>query len=132
MALEGRLDEQGIPRLATHGWPKTYPVSLWEAVEHYLEDGLQNVLCTDISRDGALNGPNLELYVAFSRRYPKLSLQASGGVRNLADLEQTTKTGASAAITGRALLDRRISQLDIESFLPHAQLPGSCSETATT
>ena len=120
LALDVRFDEQGIPRLATHGWTKTSPVSLWDAVDDYLEDGLQNVLCTDISRDGALNGPNLELYDAFSSRYPELSLQASGGVRNLADLEQTAKTGASAAITGRALLDGRISQQEIESFLQNA------------
>ena len=120
LALDVRFDEQGVPRLSTHGWTKTSPVSLWDAVDDYLEYGLKNVLCTDISRDGALNGPNLELYEEFSNRYPGISLQASGGVRNISDLEQAAKTGASAAITGRALLDDRISQQEIESFRQNA------------
>lgn len=120
LALDVRFDEQGIPRLSTHGWTKRSSVSLWNAVDEYLEFGLQNVLCTDISRDGALNGPNLELYDEFASRYPQLSLQASGGVRNITDLEQAAQTGASAAITGRALLDGRISRQEIASFLQNA------------
>ncbi len=120
LALDVRFDEQGIPRLSTHGWTQTSSISLWDAVDAYISYGLKHVLCTDISRDGALNGPNLELYEDFSSRYPQINLQASGGVRDINDLRKTALTGASAAITGRALLDGRISQRDIESFQQNA------------
>jgi phosphoribosylformimino-5-aminoimidazole carboxamide ribotide isomerase len=71
--------------------------------------GLRHLLCTDISRDGALSGPNLDLYSEITRRYPQLQLQASGGVSNLDDLEQLKPTGASGVITGKALLDKRFT-----------------------
>jgi len=120
LALDVRFDEQGMPRLSTHGWTRTSSISLWDAVDDYINCGLKHVLCTDISRDGALNGPNLELYETFSTRYPQIELQASGGVRDINDIKQTALTGASAAITGRALLDGRISQQEIESFQQNA------------
>ena len=75
------------------------------------------MLCTDISRDGALAGPNLELYTEIMQRYPGLELQASGGVRDAADLEALRERGIPAAITGRALLDGRITRAEVASFL---------------
>ena len=71
--------------------------------------GLCHLLCTDISRDGALSGPNLELYSEITSRYPQLQLQASGGVSSLADLDNLKPTGATSVITGKALLDKRFS-----------------------
>lgn len=120
LALDVRFDENKVPRLSTQGWTETSTTSLWDAVDSYLEWGLQHVLCTDISRDGALNGPNLELYDEFSSRYPEIDLQASGGVRDIKDLEQTALTGAAAAITGRAMLDGRISQQELDQFQQNA------------
>ena len=120
LALDIRIDQGGVPRLSTHGWTKMSEVSLWDAVEDYIGSGLKHVLCTDISRDGAMNGPNLDLYLEFSERYPELMIQASGGVRDINDLERTAKTGANAAITGRALLEGCISQKEIDSFLQNA------------
>ena len=116
LAMDVHLDSDGIPKLATHGWAKSTEIILWDALETYLECGLENVLCTDISRDGAMSGPNLNLYREFTERYPQIALQASGGVRNIGDLEKTAQTGASAAITGRALLDDKISHEEIRSF----------------
>jgi len=71
--------------------------------------GLVHLLCTDISRDGALSGPNLDLYAEIMSRYPQLQLQASGGVSSLDDLEQLKPIGASGVITGKALLDGRFT-----------------------
>ena len=71
--------------------------------------GVRNIIFTDISRDGALNGPNLDLYCEITSRYPQLRLQASGGVSSLADLEELKPTGASGVITGKALLDKRFT-----------------------
>jgi len=73
-------------------------------------------LCTDVSRDGAMAGPNVELYVEVLERYPDLQLQASGGVRDISDLRQLRSCGVPAAISGRALLDGAISTLEVASF----------------
>ncbi len=117
LALDVRLAEDGQPRLSTHGWTKTSDMTLWQYLNRFLPDGLTQILCTDISRDGAMSGPNLELYRAVVTRYPGLSLQASGGVRHASDLTALRETGVQAAITGRALLEGRIEQQEIEPFL---------------
>lgn len=117
LALDVRITDEGSPLLATDGWTQTTDVSLWQCVEEYCLRGARHVLCTDISRDGAMSGPNIELYTEFIRRYPDIRLQASGGVRNLEDLRTIKETGAAAAVTGRALLDGYISDEEIRSFL---------------
>ena len=86
-------------------------------MQNYLAAGLRHVLCTDIGRDGALAGPNLELYAAILEQYPGIALQASGGIRNMADLRALRSLGTPAAISGRALLDDKISIAEIEKFL---------------
>ncbi len=115
-ALDVRIDETGVPRAATHGWTRDAGLSLWQAIERYSEPALLHVLCTDISRDGALSGPNTGLYGEFSARFPDIALQASGGVRDVADLEALAACGAAAAITGRALLEGTLGKEELRSF----------------
>ncbi len=116
LALDVRIDDAGVPLLTTDGWTQTSDVSLWDRIEFYLGADLQHVLCTDISRDGALSGPNVSLYEEALRRFPGLSLQASGGVRNVDDLYALRAAGLPAAISGRALLDGNISADEVASF----------------
>lgn len=104
-ALDVRLDEDGTPRLRTHGWTRGAGQTLWELLDFYSDSGLRHVLCTDIGRDGALTGPNLDLYSKIATRCPGLEIQASGGVSGLRDLRQLVGTGVAAAITGKALLE---------------------------
>jgi phosphoribosylformimino-5-aminoimidazole carboxamide ribotide isomerase len=78
------------------------------------------VLCTDVSRDGALAGPNLELYGEAVRRFPRVQWQASGGVRDAADLGALAGTGVAAAISGRALLEGRIAAEELQPYLRDA------------
>ena len=120
LALDVRTEADAPPMLATQGWTKTSSLTLWDCVDSYAGAGLQHVLCTDIGRDGALSGPNMTLYGQFLRRYPQIELQASGGVRDHADLEALRTLGCAAAITGRALLDGRISAEDVSLFLQNA------------
>lgn len=108
-ALDVRIDEQGIPWPRIHGWTSRGDRNLWQLLEVLSEAGLRHLLCTDISRDGALSGPNLDLYSEITGRYPQLELQASGGVSQLADLEELKSTGAASVITGKALLDQRFT-----------------------
>jgi len=117
LGFDVALDEAGVPRLRTHGWRTATARSLWEAVEDYLPAGLQHVLCTDIARDGALGGPNVALYADAARRYPQIAWQASGGVSNAADLAQLAASGAAAAISGKALLEKRISTEELQPYL---------------
>jgi phosphoribosylformimino-5-aminoimidazole carboxamide ribotide isomerase len=120
LAFDIRLDEGGTPRLATHGWERQTETSLWDAVERYLPAGLRHVLCTDVARDGAMSGPNLALYAEAVRRFPGIAWQASGGVSCAADLHALATTGVAAVISGRALLEGRLSAEEVAPFLPAA------------
>lgn len=108
-ALDVRIGEDGIPWPRIHGWTGRGDRDLWQLLDELVAGGLRHLLCTDISRDGALSGPNIELYTDITRRYPGLQLQASGGVSSLDDLQQLKPTGAAGVITGKALLEKRFS-----------------------
>ncbi len=130
LAFDVRLDERGEPRVRTRGWTQGGSVSLWSAVEPFCARGLRHVLCTDIERDGALAGPNLDLYREALRRFPDLAWQASGGVRHAADLAALAGIGVQAAVSGKALLEERITSEELRPFLPNASFPASTSATA--
>jgi len=104
-ALDVRIDQAGIPWPRTHGWTQGSDRSLWQLLDYYEFKGLRHLLCTDIGRDGAMSGPNLDLYREITARYPALAVQASGGVSGLSDLQELTTTGVDSAITGKALLE---------------------------
>jgi len=120
LAFDVRLDEAGTPCVTTHGWLRQSTLSLWGAVDEFANAGLKHVLCTDVSRDGALSGPNLGLYAEAARRYPQLAWQASGGIREARDLHALADCGAAAAISGKALLEERIPIEELGPFLPNA------------
>jgi len=120
LALDVRLDDAGIPMLTTHGWQQTSGVVLWNAIERYLRVGLTHVLCTDVARDGALTGPNCELYAEAIRRFPELQWQASGGVATGRDLVALRDCGVAAVISGKALLENKIPSQELRPFLPNA------------
>lgn len=104
-----RLDDAGVPRIAAAGWQETTGVALDDFLAGYLSAGLVHILCTDISRDGRLSGPNATLYAALVRKFPALQLQASGGVSSLDDLRALRATGAAGAIVGRALYEHKFT-----------------------
>jgi phosphoribosylformimino-5-aminoimidazole carboxamide ribotide isomerase len=120
LAFDVRLDEDGTPRVATHGWQRQSELSLWSAVENFTDSQLRHVLCTDVGRDGALTGPNVALYREAARRHPQIQWQASGGIRDARDLHALTEAGAAAAISGKALLEELIPVEDLQPFLPNA------------
>ena len=104
-ALDVQMDADGVAWPRIYGWTENAGRTLDDLLEDLIPAGLQHLLCTDIGRDGAMLGPNLELYRELARRYPGLKIQASGGVSSLEDLVQLGQTGARAAITGKALLE---------------------------
>ncbi len=123
LALDVRYDESGAPQVRTRGWQTGSAISLWEAVALYPAAGVRHVLCTDIERDGALTGPNLDLYRDAVERLPRIAWQASGGVRDAADLAALAGIGAAAAVSGKALLEERIRPEELRPFLPAASFP---------
>ncbi|MDP9008539.1 MAG: 1-(5-phosphoribosyl)-5-[(5-phosphoribosylamino)methylideneamino] imidazole-4-carboxamide isomerase [Pseudomonadota bacterium] len=120
LAFDVSVDDDGVPRVMTHGWQRQSDLSLWSAVDYYSSSALKHVLCTDVGRDGALTGPNVSLYDEAVRRYPQMQWQASGGIRNAHDLHALAKVGAAAAISGKALLEDLIPIEELQSFLPNA------------
>jgi phosphoribosylformimino-5-aminoimidazole carboxamide ribotide isomerase len=123
LAFDVRLDEAGQPRVAIHGWREQSTLSLWDAVAHFVDFDLKHVLCTDVNRDGALEGPNVELYTDAHHRYPHIEWQASGGIRDARDLAALAAAGATAAISGKALLEGLIPIEDLQPYLPNASSP---------
>jgi phosphoribosylformimino-5-aminoimidazole carboxamide ribotide isomerase len=120
LAFDVRIDALTVPRLHTRGWQRATALSLWDALGGFTDDGLKHVLCTDIERDGALQGPNLALYSEALRRFPGIQWQASGGIADGADLRALAQLGVPAAISGKALLEERISVQELRPFLPNA------------
>jgi phosphoribosylformimino-5-aminoimidazole carboxamide ribotide isomerase len=123
LAFDVRLDPLGTPRVAIHGWREQSELTLWDAVAQFEDHEVRHVLCTDVSRDGALSGPNVELYDQAARRFPQIEWQASGGIRDARDLQALQRAGARAAISGKALLEDRIPLEELQPFLPNASFP---------
>jgi phosphoribosylformimino-5-aminoimidazole carboxamide ribotide isomerase len=117
LALDVRLDASGSPLIQTRGWTQGTRRTLWEIVEAYRDCGLRHVLCTDIERDGALEGPNTALYAEALRRHPDLEWQASGGVRDADDLAALAALGMAAAVSGKALLEQRMTAAELVPYL---------------
>ncbi|MHB8446463.1 MAG: 1-(5-phosphoribosyl)-5-[(5-phosphoribosylamino)methylideneamino]imidazole-4-carboxamide isomerase [Rudaea sp.] len=104
IALDARCDADGIWRLPVRGWTESSGVGLLALLDRYVA-AARHLLCTDIARDGMLGGPNVDLYKTLCARYPKLAVQASGGIRDVRDLSALRAIGCAGAITGKALLD---------------------------
>jgi phosphoribosylformimino-5-aminoimidazole carboxamide ribotide isomerase len=116
LAFDVRLDENNVPEVLTHGWTRGSGELLWPLVEYFLGKGAIEFLCTDISRDGTLQGPNLDLYRTCADRYPEAEFIASGGISCAADLLTLDATGVRRAVTGKALLDGRLTVEEIRQF----------------
>lgn len=108
VALDTRQDREGTWRLPVHGWTETAAGTLQEMARRYAAQGLAHLLCTDITRDGMMTGPNLALYRLLVDEVPGLALQASGGVRDLADVVAARAQGCAGIVLGRSLLEGRL------------------------
>jgi phosphoribosylformimino-5-aminoimidazole carboxamide ribotide isomerase len=109
LALDVRLDGAGVPMIAVAGWQADSGLTLDATLRTFLPRGLRHILCTDISRDGKLTGPNFELYAQLRRDFPTIAVQASGGVSSLDDLRRLKREGAPGAIVGRALYEKKFT-----------------------
>jgi phosphoribosylformimino-5-aminoimidazole carboxamide ribotide isomerase len=108
LALDVKPAEGGSWHVATHGWQKDSGKSLFDVIDEYGAEYMRHVLCTDVSRDGLLGGPNLGLYKELKQRHPKLQVQASGGVGSLGDLRALRDAAVDGAVVGKALYEKRV------------------------
>lgn len=104
-------------RVATHGWLKDGGMGVEELVEKFLPYNLSQLICTDISRDGMLQGPNLPLYEQLQQRFPMVDVTLSGGVSSMEDLKRARECGVRAAIIGKAIYEGRITLKELERWL---------------
>lgn len=104
-------------KIAVNGWKDESTHELFPFLEDYLKKGVKKVICTDISRDGMLEGPSIALYREILEKYPELFLIASGGVGNIDDIIMLNESGVPAVIFGKALYEGRITLKDLQRFL---------------
>jgi len=107
VALDARQSGDGRWSLPTAGWTEHNGIGLDPLLRRYADAGLRHLLCTDIARDGMLTGPNIGLYRQLHEIAPGVRLQASGGVRDVADIIAARDAGCTGTILGKALLDGR-------------------------
>jgi len=96
-------------QIAISGWQETTSLNLMDFLEGYIAKGVQYVICTDIAKDGALQGTSVDLYKKIRTKFPDLKLIASGGVTDMTDVEALTEIGCYGAIIGKAIYEGRIS-----------------------
>ena len=104
-------------KIATSGWLETSDQKLLPFLDNYFDQGIRNVICTDISKDGMLQGPSIDLYCKILDQLPEVNLFASGGVQQLGDLEVLNEIGCKGVIIGKALYENRITLKELTTFI---------------
>lgn len=102
-------------KISINGWKEDSEENLLPFLKKYIDRGVRNVLCTEISKDGTLAGPATELYKTIMAEWPKLHLIASGGVSSTEDIIALEKAGIPAVVFGKAYYEGRLSLREVKS-----------------
>ena len=103
-------------KISINGWKEDSAEDLLPFLKKYIDAGVKNVLCTEISKDGTLAGPAIDLYQRMMEAYPELHLIASGGVSSIADIEALDAAGIPAVVFGKAIYEGKIDLKELISF----------------
>lgn len=103
--------------IAVSGWQENSGINLFGFLEEYINKGIQHVVCTDVSKDGTLQGTAIGLYRKILMQFPEIKLIASGGISCIKDVEELTDTAVSGVIIGKAIYENKISLNDLKKFL---------------
>ena len=103
--------------ISINGWKEESQQELMPFLTDYTKEGVRKVLCTDISRDGMLQGPSIELYKRMMKEFPEMHLIASGGVSCLQDIIDLDEARIPAVVFGKALYEGRITLKDLNRFM---------------
>lgn len=104
-------------KVAISGWLESSEKELIPFVEAYQNEGVKYVICTDISKDGMLQGPSFELYERMINEVPGIHLIASGGISHFDELAKLSDLGCEGTIIGKAIYEKRISLAQLEKFI---------------
>jgi phosphoribosylformimino-5-aminoimidazole carboxamide ribotide isomerase len=103
-------------KIAVGGWLETTDIDIYGFIDKYVKYGIDQLFCTDVSKDGLLQGPSLTLYENIINRFPGLHFIASGGVASMDDLHALHKIGCSGVIVGKAIYEGRIDLAELKYF----------------
>ena len=104
-------------KIAIHGWQETTDISIYDFLTKYTGKKLKDIFCTDVSKDGLLEGPSMELYKKIISQFPDMDLIASGGVRSVEDIKALKSIGCKAVIVGKAIYEGRITLKQLSKFV---------------
>jgi phosphoribosylformimino-5-aminoimidazole carboxamide ribotide isomerase len=96
-------------KIAVSGWLETTDILIYDFIQKYIEHGVPQIFCTDVSKDGKLEGPSIDLYKNIISKFPDLHFIASGGVSSIKDLEDLKEIGCKGVIVGKAIYEGKIS-----------------------
>jgi len=99
------------------GWTETTTTTVFDLIEKYKVKGVKQFFCTDVNKDGLLQGPATSLYKKITDQHPSIDLIASGGVSSVKDLEELREAGCKGAIIGKAIYENKISLQELKMFL---------------
>jgi phosphoribosylformimino-5-aminoimidazole carboxamide ribotide isomerase len=104
-------------KIKVRGWTKKTEIDLFDQIEFFYERGLKYLKCSDVTRDGVMEGPNFDLYKEIVEKFPTIHLAASGGVRNTDDFKRLKDMGVTAVVFGRAFYEGIITLNDLDKFM---------------
>ncbi|HEY4800464.1 MAG TPA: 1-(5-phosphoribosyl)-5-[(5-phosphoribosylamino)methylideneamino]imidazole-4-carboxamide isomerase [Bacteroidia bacterium] len=104
-------------KIAVGGWTEQTTISVFDFIKQNVAEGMKNIFCTDISKDGMLQGASAVLYKNITRQFPEIDLIASGGISSLKDIEECEKAGCKGAIIGKAIYEGNIFLSDLKRYL---------------
>jgi phosphoribosylformimino-5-aminoimidazole carboxamide ribotide isomerase len=103
-------------RIVVSGWLETTDISVFEFLSFNVLKGIKNIFCTDVAKDGLLQGPSIELYKNILRQFPGINLVASGGVSSVEDLKALERAGLSGVIVGKAIYENKIALAELTAW----------------
>lgn len=103
-------------KITITGWTEQTDIWIYDFIEKYKQRGITQIFCTDVAKDGALEGPSSELYKNIVAKFPELHFVASGGVSSIDDVYQLSDVGCSGVIIGKAIYEGRISLQDLQKL----------------
>jgi phosphoribosylformimino-5-aminoimidazole carboxamide ribotide isomerase len=103
-------------KIAVAGWVETTDIWIYDFIEKYINKGVLQIFCTDVSKDGKLEGPSIDLYKNIISKFPELHFIASGGVSSIKDVDQLQEIGCQGVIIGKAIYENRISLNELKQF----------------
>ena len=103
-------------KITVSGWQETTGVWIYDFIQKYIDQGVKQVFCTDVTRDGKLEGPAIDLYKNIVSKFPELFFIASGGVSSLKDLEELRNIGCKGVIVGKAIYEKKIALSELKKI----------------